>query len=251
MRPSYVWLKTFFKAPRSRGVAITMALFTLGMFFTALAEQNGWDLAWSGSFFTPGGSHGGWSHAREQPWGFLYDYGEIPGVFMLIAALGGYLAARAGKIRKLYERRCMIVILTIALGPGVVANGILKNCWGRPRPADISIFGGDSEYRKVSEPGIPGGGKSLPCGHASMAFVLASGVAFYPLHTTLAIASLVGGIAYGFLVGTARLAQGGHFPTDVVWAGILDLMILSVLYFIVYRIPETEEKLTKPLDGAG
>jgi lipid A 4'-phosphatase len=183
--------------------------------------------------------------------GGFYIYGEIPGIFMLVGALSGYLAARAGKIGKVYERPCMIVILTIALGPGVIANGFLKNCWGRPRPADISMFGGDLEYRKVSEPGIPGRGKSLPCGHASIAFALASGAAFYPMHATLARVSLVGGIAYGLLVGVARLAQGGHFPTDVVWAGVLDLIILSFLYFIIFPIPEAEEKQRPPIMPGG
>jgi membrane-associated PAP2 superfamily phosphatase len=30
---------------------------------------------------------------------------------------------------------------------------------------------------------------------------------------------LAGGLSYGLLMGVARMAQGGHFPSDVLWAG--------------------------------
>ena len=50
---------------------------------------------------------------------------------------------------------------------------------------------------------------------------------------------LVGVMAYGMLSGVARVMQGGHFPTDVLWSGILILMIVATLYFLVLRIPES------------
>jgi lipid A 4'-phosphatase len=221
-----------------RGLRIIAALVCLGIGTTALMDRYGCDMAWTGNFYVPGGSRGGWPYGAEQPWRFLYDYGEIPGIVILILGLAGYLAARTGKIRKSYGSPFLVVILTVALGPGLLVNGILKNAWGRPRPADVSSFGGEHPYRTVWPPGTPGVGKSFPCGHCSMAFALASGAAFFPLHPALAGVALGGGISYGIVMGEARVAQGGHFPTDVVWAGVLVLAIVVALYYVVLRIPE-------------
>jgi lipid A 4'-phosphatase len=226
-------------SPQVRGVAIIVALFAFGMGSTAVLDYYGWDLAWSASFYTATGSGGVWAGAREQPWRFLYDYGEIPGILLLFAGIGGYVASRAGKIQRRYAAPCLVVVLTVVLGPGILVNGMLKNYWGRPRPADTSILGGQWEYRRVSEPGIPGRGKSFPCGHCSMAFALASGAAFFPFHATLAGTALAGGIVYGVVMGKARVAQGGHFPSDVIWSGVLVLAIVAALYYLVFRIPET------------
>jgi lipid A 4'-phosphatase len=71
-----------------------------------------------------------------------------------------------------------------------------------------------------------------------MGFSLASGAAFYPFHPVLSVCALAGGIAYGTLLGATRIIQGGHFPTDVLWAGILMLMLIATLYYLVFRVPE-------------
>jgi lipid A 4'-phosphatase len=228
----------FRSVARVRGGAIVLGLLALGIGSTAILDRYGWDLAWCAAFSPGAGSDGLWIGAYEQPWRFLYDYGEIPGIMFALTAAVGYAAAKVRRIRQAYATPCLLVILTLVMGPGIVVNGMLKNYWGRPRPADIAVFGGTWEYRKVSEPGIAGRGKSFPCGHCSMAFALASGAAFFPLHPTLATCSLVGGIAYGLAMGTARVAQGGHFPSDVIWSGVLVLAIVTALYYLIFRIPE-------------
>jgi lipid A 4'-phosphatase len=223
---------------RNRGLIIILGLLILGVAGTAILDAAGWDLDWVSRFYTPGGARGGWTHGREQPWGFLYDYGEIPPLVLATAALALYVAVKLGKARRQYAKSCLVVILTVALGPGLLVNGILKPYWGRPRPADITAMGGTQEYRKVWMPAGVNGGKSFPCGHCSMGFSLSSGAAFYPFHPVLSVCALAGGIAYGGLLGVTRIIQGGHFPTDVLWAGILMLMLLATLYYLVFRVPE-------------
>jgi membrane-associated PAP2 superfamily phosphatase len=71
-----------------------------------------------------------------------------------------------------------------------------------------------------------------------MAFSISSAAAFYPYHPVLSIIALATGIAYGIVMGIARMAQGGHFPTDVLWSGIIVLSIVAALYYLVFRIPE-------------
>ena len=42
------------------------------------------------------------------------------------------------------------------------------------------------------------------------------------------------GLAYGSLVGTARMVQGAHFPTDVLWAlGLIGMTATCLHYFVL------------------
>jgi membrane-associated PAP2 superfamily phosphatase len=232
-----------------------VGLLLFGIGATFLMDSKGLDLAWAAEFYAQDGPHQGWIHSREQPWAWLYDYGEIPGWIVVIGAVTLYGAARAGKIRPEYKRSCLVIILTIALGPGLLVNGILKSSWGRPRPADVSLFGGGSEYRTVWQPGGPGQGRSFACGHCSMAFALSSLAAFYPWHPGLSAGALVAGTAYGTVMSVARVAQGGHFPTDCLWSAIIVLMLLAGLYYLVFRVPErlpakTSAGLERPRPGS-
>lgn len=228
----------FWKEPRTRGIVIICALFLIGAVGTVALDIINADLDWTGRFHTTGGPRGGWVHGRDFPWGLLYDYGEIPALAMAAVAVVLLIATLKSKIDRKYARSCLVVILTVAIGPGLLVNGLLKPCWGRPRPVETSQLGGEWSYRKVWQPGTPGMGKSFPCGHCSMAFSVASGVAFFPFHPVLATGALVAGISYGITMGLARMVQGGHFPSDALWAGVLVLALIAGLYYLVFRIPE-------------
>jgi len=164
--------------PLAKCVTLIALLVGIGVAATYFLETTGRDLAWTGMFYTEGGLNGGWIHGREFPWKTLYDYGEIPGVIFGVSCLAVCLGVWAGKVSGKYVRPCLVVILTLVLGPGLAVNGILKNYWGRPRPEDV--WGGGSGYKRVCERGTPGIGKSFTCGHCAVAFSLSSGVAFYP-----------------------------------------------------------------------
>ena len=224
--------------PRTRALVHIGGLFFFGVAVTLLLEVGGLDLAAAGEWYVPNGPHEGWVFGRNQPWAWLYDYGEAPAWILAVGALILYAASKAGKVRQEYQRSCLVVVLTIALGPGVIVNGILKEYWGRPRPAQISLFGGQSDYRPVWQPGGPGQGRSFTCGHCSMAFAVSSAAAFYPLHPILSVGAFVAGTAYGIVMSVARMAQGGHFATDCLWSGIIVIALLAVLYDCVFRVPE-------------
>jgi lipid A 4'-phosphatase len=233
-------LRLFTDKPRTLGLCIIAALFLVGIAFTVVIDATGRDMDWISGFYEAGGANEGWIHGKQTPWCQLYDYGEIPGILMAVAALALYIAARRGTIRAEYSRPCLVVILTVILGPGLAINGILKSYWGRPRPADVVSLGGNWEFRKVGQIGTPGRGKSFSCGHCSMAFATASVAAFYPMHPVVGAAALMGGIAFGVVTGVARMAQGGHFATDVLWSGVVILSLIAALYYLVFRIPEHE-----------
>lgn len=224
--------------PRVRGIVIVGCFLVFGLVSTAWIESHDKDLQWARAFYETGGPHQGWIYARDHPWDWLYDYGEIPGMLMAIGALGLCIASRYGRVRREYAKPALIIVLTVILGPGLVVNGILKSYWGRPRPSDLVVFGGTQEFRKASEPGISVGGKSFTCGHCSMAYSVASVAAFYPFYPVASVAGLAMGIFFGTVTGVARLAQGGHFPSDVLWSAIIVLVIITALYYLLFRVPE-------------
>src|ERR1044071_9923666 len=44
-------------------------------------------------------------------------------------------------------RAALFLIATLALAPGLMANVLLKENWGRPRPAEIQEFNGPEQFK--------------------------------------------------------------------------------------------------------
>src|SRR6185369_1096288 len=49
-------------------------------------------------------------------------------------------------------RAALFLIATLALAPGLMANVILKDNWGRPRPVEIQEFYGPEQFRPWWDP---------------------------------------------------------------------------------------------------
>ena len=60
-------------------------------------------------------------------------------------AIGAFLVL-LGSLRcaawRQYRRSCLLLVLAVALGPGLLVNGLLQPLWGRPRPRHIEQFAG-------------------------------------------------------------------------------------------------------------
>jgi lipid A 4'-phosphatase len=175
------------------------------------------DIAIESLFYSP---EKGWFLKNVDPWIFLYHYGNIPGIALAsggaVVFVWGFFSHRAATYRKAALFLCLVMVL----GPGLVVNTTFKHYWGRARPRQIQELGGTQKYLPVWQKGISGEGKSFPSGHASVAFYLFSPFFFFrKSRRKWALFFLVLGITYGLFMGTARVVQGGHFPSDVVWAG--------------------------------
>ena len=187
------------------------------------------DLTLQARFYVPGV---GWPHGDEQPWRFLYDYGVIPAWIISVGALG-VLVASIWKTALASRRRVAVFfVLVMVIAPGLVVNSIFKQNWGRPRPKDVVELGGDRAFVPVWDKGVAGQGNSFASGHAAMAFYLL--VPWFLARRTrrrTALVWLALGLAYGTLMGIARMAQGAHFFSDVLWAcGFVYLVALGTLY---------------------
>jgi hypothetical protein len=152
-----------------------------------------------------------------------------------------FIAGLLRKESRLLRMYGLLILLCVAIGPGLIVNAVLKDHWGRPRPRQIVEFGGRHPY---APPLLPVGahGKSFPCGHCSVGYLYGIGWwAWHRRHPRLAALSLATGLTLGTLLGLGRMAAGGHFLSDAVWAGLIALGVAHALYYYVMRIPARED----------
>lgn len=177
----------------------------------------------------------GWRIADQPFVQFLYHYGPWPALVAGIAAAiiwsGSMLSGRWQMLRPL----SLFMTLVLIAGPGLLVNAVFKEHFGRPRPVQTRAFGGDQPFRALGEPGPKGGGKSFPSGHASTGFYwLALAVYFWDRRRAWAWAFGALGLGHGLLMGLARMAQGKHWPSDVLWAAGIVYLTAWLLHQIMF-----------------
>ena len=172
---------------------------------------------------------GQWALASNSLLKFIYHYGPLPGVAVGVAAAVVAVVGRWAPQRRVWwqsqdtHRACVFLALLLALGPGLIINSGFKSMWGRPRPSECVQFGGEHRFVPVGvavqqlKPN-----SSFPSGHASIAFYwMAPGFVLAHRQRRWALAFFASGTAYGLAMGAIRISQGGHFLSDVIWAGAI------------------------------
>jgi lipid A 4'-phosphatase len=131
-------------------------------------------------------------------------------------------------------RAAIFLIATLAFAPGLLVNVLLKNHWDRPRPVAVTEFGGSERFVPWWDPrGQCRKNCSFVSGETSSAFWTLAPAALAPAPWRfLAYASA---IAFGVGMAVARMAMGGHFFTDVVFAGLFTFMIIVLIHGLVFR----------------
>jgi lipid A 4'-phosphatase len=132
-------------------------------------------------------------------------------------------------------RALIFLAATLAIGPGLIVNLGLKDHAHRPRPTQTQGFGdGKWQFRPWYRfDGDCRKNCSFVSGEASQGFwMLAPASLAPPPFAPLAIgAALAVGVAASFV----RLAQGGHYLSDVMLAGLLTILILQVARWLTFR----------------
>lgn len=157
--------------------------------------------------------------------------------FLLGGSLMLILGGQFNLSWKHLQPQALFVFLVVALGPGLFVNVIFKPHWGRPRPREILEFGGHQIYQSVLSPNLEGPGMSFPCGHCSVGFSFA--VFAWLLrrkNPVLAAGLFLTSIILGLLMGLGRMADGGHFASDVVFSGLIVSWVSFVFYHFVLKL---------------
>jgi lipid A 4'-phosphatase len=213
---------------RTRTIQVTAgflgAAALLGLFFLFLPEL---DLAFTGLFYSPnaGFTQNGspWERALYESVDWIVGIAVVGAVGVLVLE-----AARRGPFQHRGKVAALLLVV-LALGPGLVVNGILKEHWGRARPRDVSQFGGDRSFT----PALVIADEcerncSFSAGHPSAGFALAA-LAYVWASRRRRWAIIASATAFGLLVGLARVAAGGHFLSDVLFSGVIVIGLAVVL----------------------
>ena len=145
----------------------------------------------------------------------------------------GVAAARKRSVFTLKWRAWLFLILSLAIGPGLIVNTIFKDHWGRPRPDMIREFGGEASFDPFWKPSSACDQNcSFPSGHASMAFYTMSPGFVLPRHRRRIF---LAGCGYGLSVSVVRMAQGGHFLSDVIASFCVVFTVSYLLYRLLFR----------------
>jgi membrane-associated phospholipid phosphatase len=125
--------------------------------------------------------------------------------------------------------------LTLALGPGLLVNGVLKEHWSRPRPGEVVEFGGTLPFVPWWD---PRGGCAQNCsfvsGETSQATWAVAPALLIPGGLRVVALGTVG--IFTAVIGGLRLAFGGHFASDVLFAVLLTLAVIWAAYGLAFRI---------------
>lgn len=131
-------------------------------------------------------------------------------------------------------RGAWFLLVSLAVGPGILANEILKDHWGRARPIDVVEFGGTVRFTPWWDPRGPCPNNcSFIAGEPSGAFwTLAPAALAPPQWRPVAYGAA---LVFGAGIGALRIAGGGHFFTDVVFAGVLMFLTAWTVHGLIYR----------------
>jgi len=141
------------------------------------------------------------------------------------------------------SRAALFLILSLAIGPGLLVNGLLKEGWGRPRPGMVTEFGGDHVFRPWWDPrGTCDSNCSFVSGETSSAVWMTAPAMLAP--PAWRAAAVGGALLYGTTIAAVRLLAGGHFLSDVIFAGIFTGLVIWTVHGALYRWPSRPEERT-------
>lgn len=183
-----------------------------------------------------------WHESQEPLWTFFYQMAPLISALLMLGGLAVLVAG--GMLARLRRLRiyAVLVILVTVLGPGLLVNAILKENLGRPRPHQLVEFGDSREYLPPLAPGVIGEGKSFPCGHSSVGYLIGIfGIIWLRRRPLLAAGAFGTALVLGTVIGIGRMTAGDHFVSDIIWSAVIVYGLGLALYYFVLRIPERED----------
>jgi lipid A 4'-phosphatase len=124
----------------------------------------------------------------------------------------------------------LFLIGSFLIGPGLTSNLMLKENWGRPRPNSVQQFAGSAPFEPWWRPSDACKRNcSFVSGEASQAFSTIAPASLAPPQVRRPLA-LGGALIFGTAVASLRVVFGRHFVSDIVFAGVITILIIVAAY---------------------
>lgn len=180
----------------------------------------------------------------------IYIYGVIPGWIMAIGSLILFILSYFYVPLKSWRPYVLLPLLTMIIGAGMIVDKSFKDHWGRPRPKQITEFGGTEAFRPFYKPNfLPQTDplKSFPSGHCTMGFLFFSLALVGKRMSSrcLFLGGIITTIFLGTLLGYARMAQGGHFFSDVIFSAAIMWWTALFCEWLIFQKLIMHESLNK------
>jgi lipid A 4'-phosphatase len=160
----------------------------------------------------------------------------VPAVFrgFIFLALAGWLWSSVARHGKHWRMQLAFVVLAGTLGPGLVVNSGFKDNWQRARPYQVEAFGGTQQFTRATVMTDQCDNNcSFVSGHVACGFFW---VSMMLVQRRRALAWGAAGVAAGVLIGFARMADGAHWLSDVLWASPITLISSWVVWKLMTRL---------------
>ena len=166
----------------------------------------------------------------------------VPAVFrtIVLMALAAWVFATFSRHAKHWRLPLAFIVLAGTLGPGVLVNSGFKDNWQRARPYQVQEFGGTQQFTRATVMTDQCNNNcSFVSGHVSCGFFLASLMLVFRKRKT---AWALSGMLAGWIIGFARMSDGAHWFSDVLWASPITLLCSWLVWkFLLwsYKVPRT------------
>ena len=146
------------------------------------------------------------------------------------------ILSRYLKIEKIYFgykfsfKEFVGIWLSQILAVGVIVNFILKGLWGRARPEDVIQYGGSQIFTPwfhFSDACM--NNCSFVSGDAAVGFSLIA-LYFVTKNKMFIYLSIIAGCS----MGSIRILAGAHFLSDIIFSGLI-LLIINFIFFKIYK----------------
>lgn len=234
-------MKSKFKKHKSKGLSLSLVQYCILSFMLIallLTIFPKLDISFSGLFYL-------------FPLDFVYKTNHISvGIFRLVPILTSvfgsfcflYLLYSAYKIKSL-SSPAFFLFIALAIGPLLLVHYGFNEHFGRARPRHILEFGGNKSFTPaaiISDQCHEN--CSFPSEHASMGYYFSSFSYIVPVqYKTITFLS---GVILGSVIGISRVVQGGHFLSDVIYAGLITFLTnhLCFLFWQMIKKPSRRRR---------